>query len=78
MGNINKTKSAKKKTKRLSFEPVYHRRVDQGKYMSLPLRATKGASIAVLKAIISERDQILAQEFTIIEIVLESPVMSSE
>jgi hypothetical protein len=72
MENIDKTKPAKKKTKRLSFEPVYHRRVDQGKYMSLPLRATKRASVAVLKAIITERDQILAQEFTIADIVTET------
>jgi len=31
----------KQKTKQLSFAPVYHRRVNQGKYMPLPLRAAK-------------------------------------
>ena len=60
---------AKKKIKKLSFEPVYHRRINQGNYMSLPLRSTKGASVAVLKAILTERDEILAQEFTVTEIV---------
>jgi len=72
MNNINKKELAKKKTKKLSFEPVYHRRVSQGKYMRLPLRATKGASINALKSILSERGNILAQDFSVADIDIET------
>jgi hypothetical protein len=68
----------KKKTKQLSFEPSYHRRLNHGQYIRLSVNATKGASLAVLKAIIAERDEILAQEFTVAEIDLESPLMSKQ
>jgi len=61
-----------KKTKKLSFEPVYHRRVSQGKYM-LAMKATKSTNLESLKDAVAERDEILAQGFTIVEIDIERP-----
>jgi len=58
-----KTKAVKK----LSFEPVYHRRVSQGKYMRVPMKATKCASVESFKQAVAERDEILAEGFTIVE-----------
>jgi len=75
MNNISKKELAKKKTKKLSFEPVFHRRVSQEKYIRLPLRATKGASIEALKSILSERDEILAQGFSVEDIDIDNPLM---
>jgi len=75
MNNINKKELVKKKTKKLSFEPVYHRRVSQEKYIRLPLRATKGATINTLKSILSERGDILAQDFSVADIDIDPPLI---
>jgi len=66
-----------KAVKRLSFEPIYHRRVSQGKY-SATLKATKGARMASFKAAIAERDKILAEGFVIVEIDIERPYNGTE
>jgi hypothetical protein len=67
----------KKQLKTLSFEPVYYRRVSQGQY-AITLKATKGARMASFKAAIAERDEILAQGFTIVEIDIERPCNGAE
>lgn len=56
----------------LSFEPIYHRRLSQGKYIWIPSKATKGASLQSFKAAAAEREEILVQGFSVVEINLES------
>jgi hypothetical protein len=59
--------------KKLSFEPLYHRRISRGKYSAIAMKATKGASMESFKSAITERDKILAQGFTIVEVDIERP-----
>jgi hypothetical protein len=60
--------------KQLSFEPIYHRRLSQGKYIWIPSKATKGASLESFKVAAAEREEILVQGFSVVEINLESSV----
>ena len=58
----------KKKTqKQLSFEPQFHRKLSQGKYTPISMRATKGSISNSSKEIAEERDKILAQGFIVCE-----------
>jgi len=65
------------KLKTLSFEPVYHRRVSQGKY-AITLKTTKDARMASFKAATAERDKILAEGFVIVEVDIERPFNNLE
>ena len=59
-----------KTQKHLSFEPLYHRKVSQGKYTPLAMlstRAAKESGSVLSEEVEKERDAILAQGFTVCE-----------
>ena len=66
----------KRKIKPLSFEPVYHRRISQGNYIRLQLKATKSLSMETVNAVKAERQAILDEGFTIGEFDVERPSRS--
>lgn len=53
--------------KQLSFEPIFHRKVSQGKYIRISSNAIKVADASLREDIAIEREKILAQGFKITE-----------
>jgi hypothetical protein len=56
-----------KAQKRLSFEPIFHRKLSQSKYTPISIKAAKGGNSISSKEIAEERDEIIAQGFIVCE-----------
>ena len=66
------------KTKQLSFEPVYHRRVSRDKYTRVNTAIKHGSGDNKSESEEAEREQIIQHGFNVVDIDMERPFAKIE